>query len=60
MFDEEAILQIRGSWDCDGGADDENCAQKKIEDYEVGRLFFDIYHHLAELDDEADHPRSMR
>ncbi len=33
---------------------------KKIEDYEVGWLFFDVYHHLAKLDDETDKPRSMR
>ncbi len=27
--------------------------KKKIEDYKVGQLFFDIYQHLAEPDDEA-------
>ncbi len=27
---------------------------KKIEEYKVGRLFFDIYRHLAEPDNEAD------
>ncbi len=32
---------------------------KKIKDYEVGQLFFDIYRHLAELDDKAEWPRSM-
>ncbi len=34
-------------------------AGKKL-DGEVGRLFFDVYHHLTEPDDEADRPRSMR
>ncbi len=33
---------------------------KKIEDYEVGWLFFDVYRHLAKQDDEADQPRSTR
>ncbi len=32
-------------------------APKKIEDYKVGRLFFDVYRHLAELDGEADQPQ---
>ncbi len=31
---------------------------KKMEDYEVGRFFFDIYWHLAKPDDEADQPHS--
>ncbi len=35
-------------------------AAKKIEDYEVDQLFFDIYRHLAEPDDEAEWPRSTR
>ncbi len=35
-------------------------AAKKIEDYEVEPLFFGIYRHLAEPDDEADQPRLMR
>ncbi len=63
MFDEDAILQIRRSCDYDGGrggVDDENCRQKKIEDYKVSRLFFDVYRHLAQLDDKADRPRSTR
>ncbi len=38
---------------------DENCGQK-IEDYEVGRLFFEVYRYLAEPDDKADRPRSTR
>ncbi len=32
MFDEDAILQIRGPCDCDGGegkVDDKNCGKKK-------------------------------
>ncbi len=29
-------------------------AAEKIDDYEVGRLFFNIYCYLAEPDDEAD------
>ncbi len=41
-----------------GGVGDENCGRKKIKNYEVGWLFFDIYQHLAEPDDEADQPRS--
>ncbi len=32
---------------------------EKIKDYEVGRLFFDIYRHLAKMDDEADRSCSM-
>ncbi len=35
-------------------------AAKKTEDYEVSRLFFDIYRHLAKPDDEADRPRSTQ
>ncbi len=31
---------------------------KKIEEYEVARLFFDIYRRLAKLEDKADQPRS--
>ncbi len=42
------------------GLDNENSVQKKIKDHEVGRLFFDVYQHLAKPDDEADRPRSMR
>ncbi len=63
MFDEDAISPIRGYYDCDrgaGGGDDKNCGQKKIENYEVGRLFFDVYQHLAEPDDKADWLRSTR
>ncbi len=43
-----------------GGEQMTKIVAEKIEDYEVGRLFFDVYHHLAEPDDEADQPRSMR
>ncbi len=28
-----------------------------LPDYVVGWLFFDVYRHLAELDDETDQPR---
>ncbi len=42
-----------------GGLDDKNCCHKN-KDYEVGRLFFDIYRHWVEPDDEADRPHSTR
>ncbi len=32
---------------------------KKIENYEVGWVFFDVYRHLAEPDDEVIWPHSM-
>ncbi len=35
-------------------------ADEKIEDYKIGRLFFDIYRHYAEPDGKADRPRLMR
>ncbi len=35
-------------------------AAKKIEDYEVGQLFFNVYRHLAKPDDEGDQPRLTR
>ncbi len=33
---------------------------KKIKHYEVSLLFFDVYQHLAELDDETNRPCLMR
>ncbi len=64
ILDEDTISRIRGVCSCDGGGEEERSRwwklrPKKIEDYEVGRFFFDIYRHLAEPDDEADWPRSM-
>ncbi len=61
MFDEDAILRIRGSCNCDwgGGSEWQKLRPKKTWDYEVGWLFFDVYRHLAEPDDEAGRPRSM-
>ncbi len=59
MFDEDAKLRIRESCDCNGGKRMTKMRPKKIEGYEFGRLFFDIYQHLAKLEEEADRPRSM-
>ncbi len=62
MFDEDGILRIRQSCDCEGGGGDEwrKLRSKKIEDYEIGQLLFDFYRHLAKPDDEADWPRLTR
>ncbi len=53
---------MRGSYNCYGGGGGGEWMMKivaaKIEEYEVGRLFFDIYRHLAKPDDEANQPRS--
>ncbi len=58
MFDEDAILQIRGSCKCEGGVDDENCSRKKLKTTKFSWLFFDVYQHSAKPHDEADQPRS--
>ncbi len=55
IFDCPAIVKGGG-----GGERMMKIVVEKIEDYEVGQLFFDVYQHLAELDDELDGPRSTR
>ncbi len=61
MFDEDALSRNRGSCNCDGGGEQmTKITAKKIEDYEVDRLFFDFYWHLAEPDDEVDQSHSTR
>ncbi len=58
MFDEDAISRIRGSCDYDVEVWMTKIVVKEIKDYEVGRLFFDVYRYLAEPDNEADRSRS--
>ncbi len=50
-FEDPAI--VRGEWMT-------KIAAEKIEYYQIGLVFFDVYPHLAKPDDEANRPCSMR
>ncbi len=52
-FEGPAIVMGVGEWMT-------KIAVEKIEDFVVGRLFFDVYQHLAQPDDEANQTRSTR